>query len=83
MSTELPLTLQATQRETEKEPEYMLEVGGRVGELVPQQTVSLMASESFHCQERQLKEKVTNQLLSDINKGLSFLCTVLLTLLLF
>lgn len=39
MSTEQPLTLQATQRETEKEPEYVLEVGGRVGELVPQQTV--------------------------------------------
>lgn len=36
MSTEQPLTLQATQRETEKEPEQMLEVGGgQVGELVP------------------------------------------------
>ena len=35
MSTEQPLTLQATQRETEKDPEQMLEVGGRVGELVP------------------------------------------------
>ena len=37
MSTEQPLTLQATQRETEKEPEQMLEGGGggQVGELVP------------------------------------------------
>ena len=34
MSTEQPLTLQATQRETEKEPEQMLEVGGGAGRWV-------------------------------------------------
>lgn len=41
----------------------------------------LMGSESFHCQERQLKENVTNQLLNYVNKGFSFLCTVVLPLL--
>lgn len=42
---------------------------------------SLIRSYSIHCREQQLKEKVTNQLLNYINKGFSFLYTVLLGLL--
>lgn len=41
---------------------------------------SLIRSYLIHCQKQQLKENVTNQFLNYINKGFSFLCTVLLRL---